>query len=240
MGENGVLFWDKNREMLGKNMDKMVKTLGMLGKIGGQLSFCETQLQSWIFADIWSWFVKKNNNKQELHVFEQTNGMCSLFHYNVDLQMIATQKRTTMFGENLSYPGYQPANPSRQAALPNREWGHLQFPWIFVEKLWKIGVQEYWVHGNKPFILPPCLVILGIFSHQTSKPRAFPWLVRSRPTTPSKALFTSYESVFLKRSVIIWLLISWENYGKLHVGSPKHFRNSMLRNLWFNRLVEKG
>lgn len=87
---------------------------------------------------------------------------------------------------------------------------------------------------------PHVLWFVGIFFHQTSKPRSFPWLVRSRSTTPSKALFTSYESVFLKRSGIIWLLISWENMGKLPVGSPKHFRNSMLRNLWFNRLVEKG
>jgi len=45
-------FGKKIGRCWGKNMDKMVKTLGMLGKIGGQLSFCETQLQSWIFADI--------------------------------------------------------------------------------------------------------------------------------------------------------------------------------------------
>ena len=82
--------------------------------------------------------------------------------------------------------------------------------------------------------------VLWFLEYFSTKPRSFPWLVRSRSTTPSKALFTSYESVFLKRSGIIWLLISWENMGKLHVGSPKHFRNSMLRNLWFNRLVEKG
>lgn len=125
MGENVVLFWDKNQGDAGEKHGQNGENVGHVGEnwrtiviLLGKLSCNHGYLMIFL-----SWFVKKNHNKQELHVFEQTNGMCSPFHYNVDLQMIAmysvmTQKRTTMFGQNWSY---QPANPSRQAALPNRE-----------------------------------------------------------------------------------------------------------------------
>ena len=138
------------------------------------------------------------------------------FHWNVDLQMITME---------IAHTHHQ--IPS--AAVPNQEWGHLQFPGIFRRK---IVVQRYWVydlHGNnrktmeKTLILPPTTKKLTWhvlwFLEYFPKPRHVPspgWSGAAPRLHPRLCSLPTNLS-----ESVIWLLISWENMGKLHAGSPK-------------------
>ena len=123
-----------------------------------------------------------------------------------------------------------------QAALPHRDWGHLHFPWISAEKMLSKNVKfmvtiknhekktnfnlfnilinirldnpSIYCYSQKNKIGLACLLMFGFFSHPPSR---LPLAGQESPNDSIQS-FVHLLRICLKRSMIIWSLISWEHY----------------------------